>query len=208
MSVEDRSTRCRPGKQAAVMARTMPVQNAGGVLRQMSGLGQNRVTPWRAGKRVMPSPAPSVPGNLPRVPTPVKSGSDELRELASALVSAELGDVGKAGASMATKTAKSVSKAQQRFMGMVHAVQQGKMSPPSKEVAQTARSISKSDAEDFAETRHKGLPEHKSSALIMNKRASVRLMLNYALLKQAGCMGGKKGGGGSRKPFRPAKPKT
>lgn len=106
---------------------------------------------------------------------------------------------------MATKSAKSVSKSQQRFMGMVHAVQKGEMSPPSKAVADTAKSISKSDAEDFAETKHKGLPEHKSS---MDKRAAMRLVVNYALLKQAGCMGGRKGGGGFRKPFRRAKPKT
>lgn len=53
---------------------------------------------------------------------------------------------------------KAKSKAQQRFMGMVHATQKGE-SPASKEVADVAKSMKKSDAEDFAATKHKGLPE-------------------------------------------------
>lgn len=57
------------------------------------------------------------------------------------------------------KQAKSVSKAQQRFMGMVHAVQTGEMQAPSKSVSEAASSMSKKDAKDFAETKHKGLPE-------------------------------------------------
>jgi len=54
-----------------------------------------------------------------------------------------------------------VSKAQQRFMGMVHAVKKGEMAAPSSEVAQAAASMKKKDAKDFASTKHKGLPEKK-----------------------------------------------
>jgi hypothetical protein len=54
-----------------------------------------------------------------------------------------------------------VSKAQQRFMGMVHAVKKGDMPAPSPEVAQAAASMKKVDAKDFASTKHKGLPEKK-----------------------------------------------
>jgi hypothetical protein len=53
---------------------------------------------------------------------------------------------------------KAVSKKQQKFMGMVHAAQKGEK-PASKEVAKTAKSMGKKDAEDFASTKHKGLPE-------------------------------------------------
>jgi len=53
---------------------------------------------------------------------------------------------------------KAVSRKQQRFMGMVHAAQQGE-TPASGEVAKVARSMRKKDAKDFASTRHKGLPE-------------------------------------------------
>ena len=55
---------------------------------------------------------------------------------------------------------KAVSKKQQRFMGMVHAAQKGEK-PASKEVAKVAKSMGKKDAEDFAATKHKGLPEKK-----------------------------------------------
>jgi hypothetical protein len=53
---------------------------------------------------------------------------------------------------------KAVSKKQQKFMGMVHAAQKGEK-PGSKEVAKVAKSMGKKDAEDFAATKHKGLPE-------------------------------------------------
>ena len=56
---------------------------------------------------------------------------------------------------------KAVSKAQQKFMGMVHATQKGEK-PASKEVAKAAKGMSKKAAKDFAATKHKGLPAHKS----------------------------------------------
>jgi len=55
---------------------------------------------------------------------------------------------------------KATSKKQQKFMGMVHATQKGEKAP-SKEVAKVAKTMKKSDAEDFASTKHKGLPEKK-----------------------------------------------
>ena len=54
-----------------------------------------------------------------------------------------------------------VSKAQQRFMGMVYATKKGDMTNPSPEVAQAAASMKKSDAKDFASTKHNKLPEKK-----------------------------------------------
>ena len=56
---------------------------------------------------------------------------------------------------------KSVSKSQQRFFGMVRATQKGETKAPSSEVARVASSIKKSDAKDFAKTKHKGLPDKK-----------------------------------------------
>jgi len=55
---------------------------------------------------------------------------------------------------------KATSKKQQRFMGMVHSAQKGEK-PASKEVGKVAKTMKKSDAEDFASTKHKGLPEKK-----------------------------------------------
>lgn len=54
---------------------------------------------------------------------------------------------------------KAVSKSQQRFMGMVHAVQKGEMKAPSKEVSKVAKGMSKKAGHDYAATKHKGLPE-------------------------------------------------
>ena len=56
-----------------------------------------------------------------------------------------------------------VSKAQQRFMGMVHAVQKGDMEAPSKEVEKAADSMTDKDAKDYASTSHKGLPNKKEN---------------------------------------------
>jgi hypothetical protein len=58
-----------------------------------------------------------------------------------------------------------VSKAQQRFMGMVHATQKGDMEAPSKEVEKVADTMKKVDAKDFASTKHKGLPTHVKERL-------------------------------------------
>ena len=54
-----------------------------------------------------------------------------------------------------------VSKAQQRFFGMVRATQKGEMETPSSEVAQAAATMSKSDVKKFAKTKHDKLPEKK-----------------------------------------------
>ena len=56
---------------------------------------------------------------------------------------------------------KAVSKSQQKFMGMVRAVQKGDMKAPSPEVAKAAKSMKKKDVKDFASTKHKGLPMKK-----------------------------------------------
>jgi len=54
---------------------------------------------------------------------------------------------------------KAVSKQQQKFMGMVHAMQKGeKVKGASKELKAAAKGMSKKDAKDFAKTKHKGLP--------------------------------------------------
>ena len=56
---------------------------------------------------------------------------------------------------------KAVSRAQQKFMGLVRRAQKtGESSSP--EVAKVASSMSKSDVKDFASTKHKGLPEKKT----------------------------------------------
>lgn len=56
----------------------------------------------------------------------------------------------------------SKSKSQQRFFGMVHAYQNGELKGKdvSDSVKDAAKSMSKRAVSDFAETKHKGLPNH------------------------------------------------
>jgi hypothetical protein len=57
---------------------------------------------------------------------------------------------------------KAVSKKQQKFMGMAHAMQKGeKIKGASPELKKVARTMKKSDVKDFAATKLKGLPEKK-----------------------------------------------
>jgi hypothetical protein len=55
---------------------------------------------------------------------------------------------------------KATSKKQQRFMGMAHAMQKGeKIKGAGSELKKVAKTMKKGDVEDFAKTKHKGLPE-------------------------------------------------
>ena len=55
---------------------------------------------------------------------------------------------------------KAVSQQQQKFFGMVHAMQKGKKIPgASAELKKTAKDMSKGDVKDFAKTKHAGLPK-------------------------------------------------
>tara|TARA_A100001201_G_scaffold2522_2_gene6331 strand:+ start:2864 stop:3517 length:654 start_codon:yes stop_codon:yes gene_type:complete len=54
-----------------------------------------------------------------------------------------------------------VSKAQQKFFGIVRAIQKGKMAPTTPETAKAAADMKKSDVKKFASTKHKGLPDKK-----------------------------------------------
>ena len=71
-----------------------------------------------------------------------------------------------------------VSKAQQRFMGMVHATQKGDMENPSPEVEKAADSMSDKDAKDFASTSHKGLPNKVKSESINKLKEIIKGMID------------------------------
>lgn len=76
---------------------------------------------------------------------------------------------------------KAVSKSQQRFMGMVHAVQKGELDADEvgDSVAKAAKSMKKKDVKDFAETKHKGLPNHVDESKLVNLiRESIETVLS------------------------------
>ena len=72
-----------------------------------------------------------------------------------------------------TLSEKSVSKQQQKFMGMVHALQKGeKVKGASPELKKTAAGMSKKDAHDFAATKHKGLPKKVAESVLTDSTGS------------------------------------
>jgi hypothetical protein len=83
-----------------------------------------------------------------------------------------------------------VSKAQQKFMGMVHAAHKGE-EPASPEVAKAAASMSKGDAKDFASTKHKGLPDKKDE--IARIKEQIRKIVREKFLKEMNATGNVQG---------------
>jgi hypothetical protein len=65
---------------------------------------------------------------------------------------------------------KAVSKQQQKFMGMVHAMQKGeKIKGASTELKKVAKTMSKKDAKDFASTKHKDLPKRVTEDIMLDE---------------------------------------
>ena len=54
-----------------------------------------------------------------------------------------------------------LSKKQQRFFGIVRAIQKGEQAPSTPETAKAAEDMKKTDVKKFASTKHKGLPNKK-----------------------------------------------
>jgi hypothetical protein len=79
------------------------------------------------------------------------------------------------------------SKAQQKFMGMVHAAQKGEK-PASPEVAKVAKGMSKKAAKDYASTKHKGLPEKKKQKIkeTLEKIDQLKELISEAKKKMKG----------------------
>lgn len=85
-----------------------------------------------------------------------------------------------------------VSKAQQRFMGMVHAAQKGDMENPSPEVAKVAADMSDKDAKDFASTSHKGLPDKKEEQ-IKQLKEKIRQLVRERMVDEMNVTGNVQG---------------
>jgi hypothetical protein len=86
-----------------------------------------------------------------------------------------------------------VSKAQQRFMGMVHAAQKGE-EPASADVAKVAADMDKKSAKDFASTKHKGLPDKKEEN-IQKIKEIIRKMVRERMIDEMNVTGNVQGYG-------------
>lgn len=77
-------------------------------------------------------------------------------------------------------------------MGMVHAYQKGELDDASDTVKEIAKDIKPEDAEDFASTKHKGLPEKKEAQMKTDPNYSFGYAIG--LIKRAGPMSMEEGG--------------
>jgi len=78
---------------------------------------------------------------------------------------------------------KSVSKQQQKFMGLAYSVKKGDTpkSEVSKEVEKAAEGMSKKELKKFAETKHKGLPQKKETKENYMNMIGKAMNKNYSL---------------------------
>jgi len=67
-----------------------------------------------------------------------------------------------------------LSKKQQRFFGIVRAIQKGEQAPTTPETAKAAADMKKTDVKKFASTKHKGLPNKKvtTEEIKLNRKIS------------------------------------
>ena len=67
-----------------------------------------------------------------------------------------------------------LSKKQQRFFGIVRAIQKGEQAPTTPETAKAAEDMKKTDVKKFASTKHKGLPNKKvtTEEIKLNRKIS------------------------------------
>jgi len=104
----------------------------------------------KGSRRAIGAKGPGVKSKLLNKPS-IKEGGNKCPHCGHSMTEEELDE-------------KATSKAQQRFMGMVHSMQKGeKVKGASPELKKTAKGMKKKDAEDFASTKHKGLPEKVKS---------------------------------------------
>ena len=74
---------------------------------------------------------------------------------------------------------KAASKQQQKFMGMVHAMQKGeRVKGASAELKAAAKGMSKKDAKDFASTKHKGLPKKVTEGVVLEAGSTLEHIVN------------------------------
>ena len=78
-----------------------------------------------------------------------------------------------------------VSKKQQKFFGIVRAVQKGEMAPTTPETAKAAADMKKSDVKKFASTKHKGLPEKKVTKEDVQIKKIVKQLKNSSKMHKA-----------------------
>jgi len=78
-----------------------------------------------------------------------------------------------------------LSKKQQKFFGIVRAIQKGEQAPTTPETAKAAADMKKSDVKKFASTKHKGLPEKKVTKEDVQIKKIVKQLKNSSKMHKA-----------------------
>jgi hypothetical protein len=151
-----------------------------------------------AGGTTTPAPAPTatadVSGATKGIPAAFgKMAEDELEEGIEETVEEELAEMMRLSGLPIME--KAVSKQQQKFMGMVHAMQKGeKVKGASAELKKAAKGMSKKAAKDFASTKHAGLPKKVTEDVMLDEGGSTlnhianRFKYEVKMFMQAGVM--------------------
>lgn len=77
----------------------------------------------------------------------------------------------------------SKSKSQQRFFGMVDAYKKGELKNASSKIKKAAKGMSMDDVKDFAETKHKGLPEKVEENVIRLTESDLHRIVKETVCK-------------------------
>ena len=103
----------------------------------------------------------------PATPTPTSGGSAKpSNQTPEVMIENDLSEIMRLSGLQLNE--KAVSKQQQKFMGMVHAIQKGeKVKGASSELKKAAKGMSKKDSKDFAATKHKGLPQKVTEGVML-----------------------------------------
>jgi hypothetical protein len=112
------------------------------------------------------SAAVPLPPSSPVVPSQAFMENNDMKELRRLSGLAPLNE-------------KAVSKQQQKFMGMVHAMQKGeKVKGASPELKKVAKTMSKKAAKDYASTRHAGLPKKVTESVMLEAGSTLDHIIN------------------------------
>lgn len=77
----------------------------------------------------------------------------------------------------------SKSKSQQRFFGMVDAYKKGELKNASSKIKKAANGMSMDDVKDFAETKHKGLPEKVEENVIRLTESDLHRIVKESVMR-------------------------
>jgi hypothetical protein len=135
------------------------------------------------------APAPQNRGTMTQLPEPSKPGSFSATGMAAAdfeesieeEIEEELAEAfnDMLRLSGIQLNEKAVSKQQQKFMGMVHAMQKGeRVKGASAELKAAAKGMGKKDAKDFASTKHKGLPKKVTEGVMLEAGSTLEHIVN------------------------------